>query len=345
MLLTESVAAARPLSDCFAEAGRLVEPLIAQAVSGFSTHSRRVVGYQRGWCDPEGHEPGSAAGSPHWFACIALLGGRAVGGSDSRVLPAAVVAELVHDACIICDDITDGDDLRYGSPATWKVFGVGQSITAAIAIQTLAGQLPLALDPVVALLAANLTHRAFEVAAHGQSWDVAQQGRSDTSWDRCLAMCQEKTGALIAGAAALGGLLGGAGKEQIEALHSYGWWCGLAGQIFNDVEDIWKDQSSFGRQKSDLRARRVTLPVAAALGVAGPARDRLAALYDSGRALSDEEVHEAANLIEITGGRARAIAARDDAALRAVEALAALPPTSARAELAQLVEVATRCSA
>jgi geranylgeranyl diphosphate synthase type I len=261
------------------------------------------------------------------------------------VLPSAVVAELLHDTCIILDDITDGDDVRYGSPASWKVFGVGQAITAAIGLQNLAGQLLLTLDPAVALPAANIAHLALEVAVHGQSWDVAQQGRSDTAWDRCLAMCQEKTGGLVAGAAALGALLGGGGTDQIAALHAYGWWCGLAGQIFNDVEDIWKDQSSFGRQKSDLRSRRVTLPVAASLEAAGPAGERLAALYDSGRTLTDEEAREAANLIESSGGRARVVEARDDAARRAIEALQALPPTSARAELAQLVEVATRCTA
>jgi geranylgeranyl diphosphate synthase type I len=334
--------AVRSLAECFAEAGGLVEPRVRQAVAHLPPHLFHTVGYQRGWCDPRGAEPGTATGSPHWFACIALLGGRAVGGDDERVLTAAVAAELLHDACIIYDDITDGDDIRYGSPAAWTVFGTGQALTAAIGLQGLAGRVLLALDPAIALSAATILDRALGVAVSGQSWDVREQGRSDTSWERCLAMCQEKTGGVIAGAAALGGLLGGGGPEEIAALHDYGWWCGLAGQIFNDVEDIWCGTSVMGRQQADIRARRVTLPVAAALGSRTPHAARLAALYDLGRVLTIDEGREAAQLIEAAGGRTRAVDARDDAVRRAIESLDVLPPSAARAELAQLADVATR---
>ncbi|QSX77487.1 polyprenyl synthetase family protein [Agrilutibacter solisilvae] len=328
--------------DVFPEAASLVEPHVRQALAHFPPQMLRVVGYHRGWHDPEGKVTGPMGLSPHWFACTSILAGRAVGASDADVIPAAVAMELVHDAAVILDDVTDNDETRYGCPAVWSVFGVDQAITAAAGLLSLAWEVLLSVDPRKALPAARLLERALSTAANGQGWDIVLRGRSDTSWQRCLMMSQEKTGGLVAGAASLGGLLGGGVPTDVAALHAYGWWCGLAGQIVNDVADLGAT-NIIGRDRADLRSRRMSAPLAAALESGGPRAVRLAELVDCGRMLTVDEAFEAADIIEEVGGRAQAVEARDHAVRMALESLQLLPESRHRRQLAQMADQITRC--
>jgi geranylgeranyl pyrophosphate synthase len=52
------------------------------------------------------------------LACADVLG-----TPTSTALPAAAACELLHNASLVHDDIQDGDPLRRGRPAVWRVFG------------------------------------------------------------------------------------------------------------------------------------------------------------------------------------------------------------------------------
>ena len=119
-----------------------------------------------------------------------------------------------------------------------------------------------------------------------------------------------KTGALLACASSIGAVLGGADDATADALEAYGYHLGLAFQAIDDLLGIWGEPAVTGKQTwSDLRQRKKSLPVVAALAAEGPAAVRLGELLaadakdpDVGD-FSEEEFASRAALIEEAGGR------------------------------------------
>lgn len=119
-----------------------------------------------------------------------------------------------------------------------------------------------------------------------------------------------KTGALLACASSIGAVLGGADERTADALERYGHHLGLAFQAVDDLLGIWGDPESTGKQTwSDLRQRKKSLPVVAALAADGPAATRLGEILAADAKSSDfanfseEEFAARAALIEEAGGR------------------------------------------
>lgn len=82
-----------------------------------------------------------------------------------------------------------------------------------------------------------------------------------------------KTGALLACAVSIGAVLGGADDRTADTLEAYGYHLGLAFQAVDDLLGIWGDPESTGKQTwSDLRQRKKSLPVVAALAEGGRPR-------------------------------------------------------------------------
>src|SRR4051794_41912024 len=106
-----------------------------------------------------------------------------------------------------------------------------------------------------------------------------------------------KPGALLACAASIGAVLGGADDRAADTLERYGYHLGLAFQAVDDLLGIWGDPVATGKQTwSDLRQRKKSLPVVAALAAGGPASERLGEILPAGaqshdfRKFSEEEV-------------------------------------------------------
>ena len=119
-----------------------------------------------------------------------------------------------------------------------------------------------------------------------------------------------KTGALLACAVSIGAVLGGADDRTADTLEEYGYHLGLAFQAVDDLLGIWGDPVSTGKQTwSDLRQRKKSLPVVAALAAGGPASERLGEILAADAKSSDfenfseEEFAARAALIEEAGGR------------------------------------------
>lgn len=147
-------------------------------------------------------------------------------------------------------------------------------------------------------------------------------------------MAEHKTGALLGCAVALGAGLGGAPEAVVGDLDRAGRQLGVAFQLVDDVLGIWGDPAVTGKPvHGDLRERKKTYPVLAALGTsAGP---RLAGLLDTpGRA------EEAAALIEEAGGRTAALGEARRHTERAEARPAGLPLASA--DLGDLLDFLVR---
>ncbi|MFJ2033220.1 polyprenyl synthetase family protein [Streptosporangium sp. NPDC087985] len=286
-----------------AAARTLIEPVLRRAVARLDPITARVARYHLGWADPAGRP--LPAGGKALRPALAVLSARAAGGNVERCLPAAAAVELVHAFSLLHDDIMDGDRMRRHRPAAWTVFGRSETILAGDALLTLAGEILLEPEPSGLVEAARSLSLATRSLIAGQGLDLEFERRDDVSLDECLRMSTQKTGSLLACACSIGALAVGAPAPLVSGLAGFGAETGLAFQLADDLLGVWGSPEATGKPVlSDLRARKKTLPVVAALTSRTPAGDRLARLLARSEPLSEADLRDAARLIDEAGGRA-----------------------------------------
>lgn len=330
------------------ERGRSMStPPLRAAVDRLAAPMDTVAAYHFGWIDAEGR-PSQGAGGKAVRPALALLSAEAAGAPPETGLPGAVAVELVHNFSLLHDDLMDGDEQRRHRDTVWKVHGPAQAILVGDALFALAGEILLELGTPEAGRATRRLTVATRKLIDGQAQDISFEHRERVTVAECLEMEGNKTGALLACATSVGAVLGGAEESTADALESYGLHLGLAFQAVDDLLGIWGDPDATGKQTwSDLRQRKKSLPVVAALDAEGPAARRLAELMtaDAKKTQAEfEDFDEAefaarASLIEEAGGRewTSQEARRQHAA--ALEALAGVGmPDAVRDQLVALAD-------
>jgi geranylgeranyl diphosphate synthase type I len=192
----------------------------------------------------------------------------------------------------------------------WKVHGPAQAILVGDALFALANEILLELGTAEAGRATRRLTSATRKLIDGQAQDISYEHRERVTVEECLTMEGNKTGALLACACSIGAVLGGADDRTADLLEAYGHHLGLAFQAVDDLLGIWGDPETTGKQTwSDLRQRKKSLPVVAALAAGGPASERLGELLAADaksndfETFSEEEFATRAALIEKAGGR------------------------------------------
>ncbi|HEY9388627.1 MAG TPA: polyprenyl synthetase family protein [Mycobacteriales bacterium] len=284
-------------------ARELVEPALRRAVESICEPMRRVAGYHHGWLDRDGAPTGTEGGKALRPA-LALLSARAAGAPAEHGVPAAVAVELVHDFSLLHDDVMDGDTERRHRPTAWTVFGVSSAVLAGDALLTAALESLLTVESTGGLAASRALARATQRLISGQASDLEFENRADVTVEECVAMAAHKTAALISCACALGALLVGAPEPLSRGLADFGHEVGLAFQLTDDLLGIWGSPQVTGKPVlSDLRARKKSVPVVAALNSHTPSAAQLADLYLRPEPMTGEELVLAAKLVEDAGGR------------------------------------------
>jgi len=320
----------------------VVNPALREAVDTLPTSMRRIAGYHLGWWDQLGARSAAPSGKA-LRPTLVLLSAAAVGGSPREALPAGVAVELVHNFSLLHDDVMDGDLTRRHRPTAWSLFGIGPAILAGDSLLTLALDVLASSGHPSAGPGLRMISAAVQELVDGQCADMDFEQRTTVDLAECEGMAAGKTAALMGCAAALGGLFGGAPPEHVERLRLFGEQLGLAFQHVDDLLGIWGDPAVTGKPVfSDLRNRKKSLPVVAALTSGGAAGEELAHLYRRTAQLTDDELTHAAKLIDDAGGRAWSQAQADGLLTHALARLDELAPSPAATELADLARLVTR---
>jgi geranylgeranyl diphosphate synthase type I len=289
----------------------LVGPALAAAVETFSPDVRKVAAYHLGLAGPEGALPGAAGSARPGGArgargrppgagkalrpALTLLSARAANAAPERGVPAAVAVELVHNFSLLHDDIMDGDTERRHRPTAWTVYGTGAAILAGDAMLALAQDVLLEDSTPQGVWAARALSAAVQRLIAGQGADLAFEQRDDVTLTECLTMAGDKTAALMSCACSIGSIHVGAPPQLA---------MGLAAQLTDDLLGIWGAPEVTGKPvRSDLRARKKSLPVVAALSAGTAEARELAALLAREEPLSEDELLLAAQLVEAAGGK------------------------------------------
>jgi geranylgeranyl diphosphate synthase, type I len=321
----------------------LVGPALEAAIARLSPDIRPVAGYHLGLCDAAGEPTGAPAGGKALRPALTLLSARAAGAPAERAVPAAVAVELVHNFSLLHDDIMDGDIERRHRPTAWTVFGVGPAILAGDALQSLANDLLLEGPAPQSVWAARCLAAAVQRLISGQGADLAFERRDRVTVDECLDMAADKTAALMACACSIGAIYVGAPASTAMSLTAFGAYIGLAFQLTDDLLGIWGAPEVTGKPvRSDLRSRKKSLPVVAALASESDAGRELAALLAEPEPLGEDELCHAADLVAAAGGKKWVEAEADSALSSALGCLdEAELPDDVRAEFAAIAEFVT----
>jgi octaprenyl-diphosphate synthase len=267
-----------------------------------------------------------------------LLATACFGPISPRARDLAAVAELVHMATLLHDDVVDDGDERRGRPTSRRVWGNAVSVLAGDLLLVEALRLGSAAE-------ADTWSELLATLRRLVDGEVVQlRGRLCVSLDEetYFAIVHGKTASLFEWALRAGAREAGAQRCEVEALGAFGVHLGVAFQLVDDVLDYDGDPSATGKTMlADLAEGKVTLPLLRAA-----ARDvRVAPLVARVREGESEAAGHLASLVRGSGACAAVRTLAIDETTRAVERLDAIPACRARDVLAEVAQgLASRLS-
>jgi len=265
---------------------------------------------------------------------ICLLAARAFPPAEApkSVLRLAMVAEAIHSATLLHDDVLDLGETRRGRPAARMLFGNNASV--------LGGDLLLVhgLHAVEAAGVPGLMTSMIDVLRRmvgAEAMQLENRGRVDVTAAEYFAVVDGKTASLFEWAMEAGARAAGATDHQVAAVRHYGHHVGYAFQLLDDLLDLTREPLAIGKSVLvDVAGGTMTYPVLAAMEAFPDLEPRLAAMVEG--AADDYFVADLLTAVERSGAIARTRDLIEDHTRSALLELDALAPTAACAALASI---------
>ena len=184
---------------------------------------------------------------------------------ENAIFP-ALALEVFHNFTLLHDDIMDKADLRRNQQTVHKKWSENVAILSGDAMSIKAYEL-LANVPAEFLteVLQSFNKTALQVC-EGQQLDMNFENRLDVSVDEYIEMIRLKTSVLIAVSLKIGGIMGGASKNDVQKLYDFGLNLGLAFQLQDDYLDSYGDVKVFGKKiGGDILANKKTFLLIKAL--------------------------------------------------------------------------------
>lgn len=171
----------------------------------------------------------------------------------------AIIAEMIHTASLVHDDVIDTSDTRRGKASVNVLWGQKKAILAGDFILSQAARILAQLDneDVVHLLAQVLLD-----LVQGEFMQMSSDEDESERFSNYLQKTFKKTASLTAYTCKAAAILGGADKTLQETAFQYGRNVGIAFQLIDDLLDFISNQSELGKPAvADLRLGLATAPV------------------------------------------------------------------------------------
>jgi octaprenyl-diphosphate synthase len=274
-----------------------------------------------------------ASGGKRVRPVVCLLAARCFADEPPEaVRDLAVVAEAIHNATLLHDDVIDLGESRRDRPTARRVYGNAASV--------LGGDLLLisALRTVdragtPTLMTAMLSVLRRMISA--ESMQLENRGRADIAEDEYFHVVDGKTASLFEWAVEAGARVSGASDAEVEALVRYGRDVGYAFQLLDDLLDLTKDPDDVGKGVlQDIGMGTVTYPVLLALEGKTELARRLEAAATGAK--DDQLVVDLLAAVDEASSVSRTRALINDHTASALRALTKLPAGAPRDALASV---------
>jgi octaprenyl-diphosphate synthase len=201
--------------------------------------------------------------------------------SAAELVRLGSIIELVHLATLVHDDILDDADTRHRQETAAKKFGPAAAVLIGDVLFSHALKLAAEFETTeVCRVVAQATARV----CAGEIAQTYQRGEVNYSRDFYYRVIRLKTAELFEVACALGAKVAGYPEDFSEAAGRFGRHLGVAYQIFDDLVDLYAEESMIGKTLgTDLQKGKFTLPLLLLLEKLEPAeRDDLLARFKAG---------------------------------------------------------------
>ena len=223
---------------------------------------------------------------------LVMLSCEAFGGNAQDALPAAAAVEMFHNFTLLHDDIMDNASVRRGKPSVAAEWGDNVAILSGDAMMIysyrLLSQVPAHLLPRVMEI---FTTTALQVC-EGQQYDMDFETRQKVSVVEYMNMIELKTSVLLAGAAAIGAVLGGASDADSRKIYRYALELGLAFQLQDDLLDSYGREEELGKKIGGdiLEGKKTCLMLNAMSRATESDRDILRSTHLDAKLSEDEKI-------------------------------------------------------
>ena len=238
---------------------------------------------------------------------LTLLSCGMVSGNHTLALPSALSVEILHNFTLVHDDIMDEADTRRGIACVHKKWDTNIAILSGDVMYAYAFKQLLSYRESSKLekeqfaeLLQTFVDSTIKVC-DGQALDMEFMERSEVSVEDYFEMIEGKTGALLAGALAMGAIVGGR-SDLKERMTRLGNLMGVAFQIQDDLLDIIAEPEDFGKKKAgDIREGKKTyLWLRTFMECTDKERNHMLEVYTHDE-LTDEQVHTIISMMEKYG--------------------------------------------
>lgn len=261
---------------------------------------------------------------------LLLLASSIEGTPESRAVPLAAVAELVHLTSVVHDDSVDHSVLRRGQPTINAVFSHQVAVLMGDFLFAKAVGELVRLGDMEPL---RVFTQASSEMTIGELRQLASFDALSFSEDDYHKLIRAKTASLV-GAACEMGALAGAPRFRRQ-MRTFGESIGMAFQVADDLLDYTEQESVTGKPSGhDLKEHKVTLPLIHALGKMSKAQRMVVDHLFADPAPSDAGVAEVVGIVMECGGLDYARLEGERFAAAAEGALKDLPESEVKQSLA-----------
>ena len=276
-------------------------------------------------------------GGKRFRPVMCILSCKTVGGKEKDAIHTASVIELFHNFTLIHDDIEDGSEMRRGLPCIHKIYGMPITINSGDGLL------------LYTLKAMDTTDKRVHKVLYDSFIEVLNGQGTELDWNAkkkhilnekdYLKMVGMKTGALISAACETGGILGGGGRKQTQALKDYGMAVGVAFQIQDDILNLIGEEKKYKKEiGGDITEGKRTLMTIHTLNNAPQGERKELSEILSIKTQDQREIRRAIHILKANGSinyareKARAIVKK------AKRELSVLPANTSTQKLLQLAD-------
>jgi geranylgeranyl pyrophosphate synthase len=288
-----------------------------------------------------------SGGGKYLRPVITLLAGLATGNQPSDMMPkmteVAAVAEMIHVATLLHDDVIDDSELRRGKKTVRAQWGNKISVLSG---DYLLAQASLKLSRLGNTRLVSIFAYVLADLCDGEVEQLHTSYTLNTCWDSYYKKTMCKTASLFSAGCESAGVVNELPEERIQALKTYGRNYGIAFQIMDDLLDYTATEAEMGKPVlDDLRNGLMNAPILLALESEKLSETERAALRQAVESLFDNPSTETIARIQEYLGQADALAESRKLAERyiaeAKDALSFAPESPHRQALFDLADYIT----
>jgi geranylgeranyl pyrophosphate synthase len=243
----------------------------------------------------------------------------------------ASALHLLQQSSLITDDVFDSGELRYEDRPVYLTYDVNHAIIAAELLQAIALRCvseERARDCFCnADIAFKLLNEILLDGYVGQYLDIFNTARLSITHREYYRMIALGSGRVFRKVARCGALLAGKSEEEIRLLSKFAYSYGMALFILDDIIDMLPARATGKTYASDLKARRMRLPIIMALRLANRSQRQLLTRFLRKKTPRGPLIEQVAAVIRDCGALQASLLIANQYSTSSLRSLAQLPPS------------------